>query len=140
VTDDDFDLSKHRVDIPTKPAGSPPKRIAKRRQSFVQVPLVASDILARNVRDKTYPVYHHLLYESWRAGGRPVKVANGFLGMIGIGRKAKNRTLRKLERLNLIRVDWQGKKSPLVTVLNGDTGGTGQSLTAQLTRPTYCNE
>jgi hypothetical protein len=116
VTDtDDFDLAKQAVDVPTKTVT--PRRIVKRRQSFVRVPLAASEVLAKTARDKTYPVYHHLLYESWRAGGRPVKLANGFLERVGIDRFAKKRALEQLERVGLVKVDWRDRKSPIVTVL-----------------------
>jgi hypothetical protein len=118
MTDDLFDLEKHAVpDIPTTTV--PPRRIVKRREQFVQVPLVAADTLGKACRDKSWALYLHLLHETWKAKawGKPVKVANGFLTMLGIDRFAKWRALGKLERLGLIEVERRDSKSPLVKIL-----------------------
>jgi hypothetical protein len=118
---DPFDLKDQAVVVERLVA---PRRIAKRRQQFVLVPLAAADALGKACRDKIWPLYLHLVHETWKANGKPVKIANGFLVMLGIDRFAKNRALKKLEKLGLVRVEWRVRRSPLVTVLaKGVTAG-----------------
>jgi hypothetical protein len=95
-----------------------PRRIAKRQAQFVQVPLAAIGILMKaNASGKTWAVHLHLLYETWRNNGKPVKLPNGFLDMVGVDRHAKTRALKKLKDLGLISIERPGKKkSPVVTV------------------------
>ncbi|WP_315749577.1 MULTISPECIES: hypothetical protein [unclassified Bradyrhizobium] len=94
-------------------------RIKKRRLQFVQVPLIWIDKIARDSRDKTFAVLCHLLHEDWKQGGGPIKVANGFLGKLGVGRGAKSRALSKLENLGIISVERRGRKSPIIRINRG---------------------
>ena len=93
-----------------------PQRIKKRHQIFVQVPLILVDKMVRHSRDKTFAVLCHLLHEDWKQGGGPIKVPNGFLKRLGVGRGAKSRALRKLERLAIVSVERKDRKSPIVTI------------------------
>ena len=95
-----------------------PQRIKKRHQIFVQVPLILVDKMVRHSRDKTFAVLCHLLHEDWKQGGGPIKVPNGFLNKLGVGRGAKSRALKKLERLGIISVERRDRKSPIVTITN----------------------
>jgi hypothetical protein len=121
MTDDDndkFDLDDLKLRpemVRERPVGMP-QRIKKRHQSFVQVPLILVDKIVRKSRDKTFAVYCHLLHESWKQGGGPIKVPNGFLNKLGVGRGAKSRALKKLERLGIISVERRDRKSPTVTI------------------------
>jgi hypothetical protein len=65
----------------------------------------------------TYCVALTLLYEHWRQRGAAVKLPNGMLAMAGLSRQAKCRALRVLEKLELVRVEWRERRSPIVTVL-----------------------
>jgi hypothetical protein len=114
VTEDDFDPDRYILDGPV--ISSTPPRLAKRKDQFVMLPLSALDLLTTASQDKLLPVYCHLLYESWRTGGQPVKLANGFLARLGISRDAKASALHRLERLSLVTVEWRDNKSPIVTV------------------------
>jgi hypothetical protein len=117
VTEEDFDLEAYRLPPDTVITKVTPKRIAKRREQFVMVPMSLVDTMTKGVRDKTYPVILHLLHEScFKAHGKPVKVTNEFLTGLGISRSAKNDALRKLEKLGVISVEWRGRKSPVVKV------------------------
>ena len=98
-----------------RPVGMP-QRIKKRHQIFVQVPLILVDKMVRHSRDKTFAVLCHLLHEDWKQGGGPIKVPNGFLKRLGVGRGAKSRALKKLERLGIISVERRDRKSPIVTI------------------------
>jgi hypothetical protein len=95
-----------------------PKRIKKRHRQFVQVPLTLIDKVTRNSRDKTFAVLCHLLHEVWKQGGGPIKVPNGFLNKLGVGRGAKSRALKKLELLGIISVERRDRKSPTVTIID----------------------
>lgn len=93
-----------------------PERIKKRQHQFVKLPLALVDKVARHSRDKTFAVLCHLLHLEWKQGGGPVKVSNGLLDKLGVGRGAKSRALRKLERLGIVCVERQDRKSPIVTI------------------------
>jgi DNA-binding transcriptional ArsR family regulator len=96
-----------------------PKRIQKRQQQFVKLPLTLVDKVARHSRDKIFAVLCHLLHLEWKQGGGPIKLPNGLLDKLGVGRGAKYRALRKLERLGIVSVERQDRKSPIVTI-NGN--------------------
>ena len=100
-----------------RPIGTP-ERIKKRQRQFVKLPLGLVDKVARHSRDNTFAVLCHLLHLDWKQGGGPIKVPNGFLDKLGIGRGAKSRALRKLERLGIISVERRDRKSPIVTITN----------------------
>jgi len=93
-----------------------PKRIKKRRQQFVKLPLAWVDILSRDSRDKALVVLCHLLLLHWKQRGGTIKLPNGFLEMIGVGRGAKWRVLNKLESVGIISIERRGRKSPIVTI------------------------
>jgi hypothetical protein len=58
-----------------------------------------------------------LLHLRWKAGGKPFKLTNGTLALVGVSRREKLRALHELESFGLIRVAWRGRKSPEITVL-----------------------
>jgi hypothetical protein len=89
---------------------------ARRQQRFVRVPLVWIDRLRTSSRAVTYKVALHLLFEHWRKGGRPVKLANAKLAEAGVNRASKWRALGELERLGLIAIERRPRKSPLVSL------------------------
>ena len=119
MTDDDrLDLDDFKLPpemVRERPVGVP-QRIKKRQRQFVQLPLGLVDQVARHSRDKTLAVLCHLLNLEWKQGGGPIKVPNGFLAKLGIGRGAKSRALSKLARLGIISVERRGRKSPIVTI------------------------
>jgi hypothetical protein len=65
---------------------------------------------------RTYDLALHLLHLSFKARGRPFKLANGGLAEIGISRFAKRRALRELERRSLIEVQRNPHKNPTITL------------------------
>jgi hypothetical protein len=119
VTDDDpLDLDGLKLPpemVRERPVGVP-ERIKKRQRQFVRLPLALVDKVARHSRDKTFVVLCHLLHLEWKRGGGPIKVPNGLLDKLGVGRGAKSRALRKLERLAIVSVERQDRKSPIVTI------------------------
>jgi hypothetical protein len=110
-----FDLSKFTLPPGTVPAARP-KREAKRLVGFVRMPWAWAHALASSgAGGKVWVVACHVLYETWRAKGRPITVPNGMLERCGVSRDAKTRTLRKLEQLGLVSVEWRANKSPIVS-------------------------
>jgi hypothetical protein len=125
MSSDDLDLDDLKL-LPEMVRGRAvglPKRIKVRRQQFVQLPLAWVDILSRDSRDKALVVLCHLLHLDWKQGGGPIKLPNGFLKMIGVGRGAKWRVLNKLESVRIISIERRGRKSPIVTI-KSDKGAT----------------
>lgn len=116
---DPFNIDGLRID-PTdsafmgKAAGS---RKAKWRRNFVRVPWAWIDRLKVVNRGSTYRVALLLNYEYWRNGGRPIRLSNAMLVDEGVTRRSKDRALRELEQLKLVKVERRPRKSPLVTLM-----------------------
>jgi hypothetical protein len=88
---------------------------------FVMVPLSRHMQLAGAPSSVIWLAYH-LHYLSWRAHGRPFRLANGALTGGGLmSRHTKLRALRELERRGWIKVQIEARKSPTVTLL-GESG------------------
>ena len=118
---DPFDLDALRVD-PADPDLRPKgaTRKPKWRKQFVRVPWKWIDRLKDASRIGTYRVALHLLYETWRNGGRAIVLSNSALKDAGVSRWAKWDALLELERLGLIAVERRPSKSPLVTLLGSE--------------------
>ena len=114
------DLKRHRLTPETQAmidgarrAAFVPKKISKRQQHFVQVPMAWVERL-RGASGQTHQVALHLLYLHWRNKG-PVKLPNGMLELDGISRYSKWRALADLEKTRgLITVERRPNKSPIV--------------------------
>jgi hypothetical protein len=122
VTDDDrLDLDDLKLppEIVRERTVGVPQRIKKRQRQFVQLPLALVDKVGRHSRDKTFVVLCHLLHLEWKQRGGPIKLPNGLLDKLGVGRGAKSRALSKLERLGIVSVERRDRKSPIVTI-NGN--------------------
>jgi hypothetical protein len=113
---DAFDLSRF-APPPGMVGATKPRREAKRLVGFVKIPWSWANALASDdVGGKVWAVACHILYETWREKGRPIKVPNGMLARCGVSRSAKVRALRKLEELGLVSIEWRPHKSPIVTI------------------------
>ena len=116
MKDDTFDLSRF-APPPGMVGTTKPKREAKRLAGFIRMPWGWANVLAADgVGGKVWVVACHILYETWRSKGQPIKLPNGMLGRLGVSRDAKVRALRKLEQLGLVSVEWRPRKSPIVTI------------------------
>ena len=93
-----------------------PRKIQKRREHFVKVPGLWVERLVGARYIATYRVTLYLLYQHWKGGGGPIKLANGVLLMEGVTRAAKWRALRELEQLGLITIERRPRQSPLITI------------------------
>jgi hypothetical protein len=115
---DPFDIENLRLPksmIGERPA-IVPRKIRKRREQFAKLPMIWWEKL-EGASGQTCRVAWYLLYQNWKAGGKPIKLANEMLTKSGIPREAKSVALRDLQRRGLIAVERRPYKSPLVTVL-----------------------
>jgi hypothetical protein len=112
MTGDPFDLANLRL-----PEGIAitPRKVAKRRQCFVQVPWALVEAL-RGVSSQTWYVALYLAHLHWKNGATTIKLANGMLEYDRISKATKWRALAELERRGLISIERRPRKSPIVTL------------------------
>ena len=112
---DPFDPANLAIkDLPAIPANVP-RKVQKRREQFVQMPLYWIEILAKaKASGLTFAVAAYVMHQYWKHHNRPFKLANGMLKYDGISRQTKWRALSQMEKLGLIRIDRQSGKSPIV--------------------------
>ncbi len=117
MKNDPFDLTKLRVgpDQIAERLAAVPRKIDKRRQQFIKVPMTWYERL-RGADGQTYRVVLYLLYLHWKTNGDPIKLANGMLAIDGVPPTTKRRALRNLERRGLVAVERRLRKSPIVRV------------------------
>jgi hypothetical protein len=120
MMDDDpyADLKQHRL-TPERLAklAVVPRKIQKRRQHFVQVPLAWAERLSKAHHIATYRVALHVLYRQWKGGGVPFTLSNTAMMAEGVTRWRKWDALRELEQLGLITVERRSRRSPRITVI-----------------------
>jgi hypothetical protein len=106
-------------DIPARKLETPASKRheAKRRQEFIKVPLVWSQLLARPKHAYTRAVADCLLFLEWKAKGGSVKLSNVALQPWGVSPRDKSRALEELEKLGLIAIERGHGKSPRITLL-----------------------
>src|SRR5437764_11510745 len=85
-----------------------PKKIRKRRRQFILLPMTWYERL-RGADGQTYRVDWFLLHLHWKNNGDPITLANGMLGMDGVGPTSKRRALRDLVRRGLVTVEWRSR-------------------------------
>jgi hypothetical protein len=106
------------LSLPPRPAPAP-RTGARRRHNgpFVQVSLETIYRLGAAKNASTLKLFLLLLHLRWKIGEEPFKLTNVALAGLGVDRKQKERALRELEDLDLVRVVRRERKSPLVAVL-----------------------
>lgn len=115
MNDDPYDLKNLALRpelVPQRPAGVP-RKIQKRREHFVLVPITWIERLD-GAAGRTWQVALFLLYQDWKHNGDPIKLPNGMLRYDGVGRHAKWRALAELERRRLISIERRPNRSPLI--------------------------
>jgi hypothetical protein len=105
-----------RIAVETQP--DPPelaarirKRAQRQQEAFAIVPLWWAKRACKNGGLQELLICADLLYRAWLARGKSFEWPNG-----NGSRKTKYRVLRRLERAGLIKVVWQPKKSPIITM------------------------
>jgi hypothetical protein len=92
----------------------PPRNLLK---SFAQVPIAWAADVAKAANMPEVLICTLLTYLLWKTKGPTFTLSNDYLKQFGISRKAKYRVLRQLEKAGIIRVEQQGKRATVVTLL-----------------------
>jgi hypothetical protein len=85
------------------------------RQPFVMLTLGQANRLGE-MASPAVRVFLQVLFLTFKARGRPVKLANAALAELGVNRKAKWRALRELEARGLTVVTRHPRKSPEISL------------------------
>jgi hypothetical protein len=112
---DPFDLQNLRLPEGIAVTKVTPRKIAKRRQRFVQVPWALVEAL-RGASSQTWYLAMYLAHLRWKNGDVPIKLANGMLEYDQVSRATKWRALADLERRELIFIERRPGKSPIITL------------------------
>src|SRR3974390_2882383 len=89
----------------------------RRAPPFVKVPLSVAAALAKATKTPKAMVWMLLLYEAWRAKGKPFTLSNVKLARYGVNRERKHQALAEMKAAGLIMVEQKGKQSPIITFL-----------------------
>jgi hypothetical protein len=95
-----------------------PESYKPSRDPFVQVTHKDAVAGATALDCKRFLVWHYILHRVWSDKRKTVVIGNRVLGGWGVDRKAKCQALRDLEAAGLISVEWRGRNSPVVTLLD----------------------
>jgi hypothetical protein len=96
---------------------APQKAQKREKEIFVQLSPIWQKRL-HGLSGKTQSVGRVILELHFKNYGRPVKLTNGPLLTIGIGRRAKKQALDELETCGLIEVERRRRKTPIVRPLH----------------------
>jgi hypothetical protein len=106
-----------RIAVETIELGIPPARRRHQAKAFTMMPLKLAAAMFKATNMPRAMVITVLLYEGWKAKGKPFALSNGQLNQFGISRFAKYRLLAELEAAKLIRVKRHGRRAPIITLL-----------------------
>jgi hypothetical protein len=101
-------------------AAEAPRKLKRRarRVEFVMLPYAQTMRVAGRVKSfAALAVMVELAYQVFKNHKSEVVLSNAMLRSVGISRKTKLLALRQLEAAGAVKVDWEARKSPRVTVL-----------------------
>jgi len=101
------------IEVKTLDTGIAPKT-RRRSDAFAQVPLALAAAMAKATENQRAMVLIVLIYEAWRANGKPFKLSNEILAPYGVTRYVKYRALLQLEKAGIIRVAWKSGRAPVI--------------------------
>jgi hypothetical protein len=104
-----------RIAVETVETGITIRR--RRAPPFVKVPLSLAAALAKATKTPKAMLWMLLLYEAWRAKGKPFTLSNVKLARYGVNRERKRQALAEMKAAGLIMVEQKGKQSPIITFL-----------------------
>ena len=113
---DPFEPSQLQISIEQQPTDLKTPKPRRRKNQFVMVPQAWVSQLNKARHIGTAKVAHHLLFQHWRSGGKPTRLANTAMARIGVSRREKWRALQELEMFGLVSVLRRPRKSPEVTL------------------------
>jgi hypothetical protein len=90
---------------------------ARRKETFVKVPLWWFEQATRATRSPQAFVAVWLLHRSWKAKSPTFPVSNSQLGDRGADRQIKRRALANLEKAGLITIERHNGRAPRVTLV-----------------------
>jgi hypothetical protein len=94
-----------------------PTNPRRRNARFVMFPYERTLAMAGQLGDAVLAVLVELNHRRFKRHQNPVLLANEALAAAGISRWAKNRALKQLEAVGLVKVTWRRARSPLVEIL-----------------------
>jgi hypothetical protein len=116
----DFDLARLLLDPADPRLRKVGKRPKKWRRRYVQFPWAWIERLQAVKRVSTYRLALALVYEHWRAGGRPIVLSNILSQQEGLSRRSKWNALAELEALGLVQVERRQRRSPRLVLRHLD--------------------
>ena len=124
-----------RIEVVPIETGAAPKR--RRADPFVKLPLPLAAAIATATKTPKAMVWILLLYEAWKAKGKPFTLSNVKLARYGLSRERKRQVLAEMVAAGLITVHQQGKQSTIVTWNDCHAGVTAsqRSCHAGVTTP-----
>jgi len=124
-----------RIQVVPIETGAAPKR--RRADPFVKLPLPLGAAICRATKTPKAMVWILLLYEGWKAKGKPFTLSNVKLARYGVNRERKCQVLAEMEAAGLITIHQQGKQSTIVTWNGCHAGVTARqsSCHASVTAP-----
>src|SRR5262249_21870156 len=102
-----------RIEVVPIETGAAPKR--RRADPFVKLPLALAAAIAKATKTPRAMVWILLLYEAWKAKGKPFTLSNVKLARYGVNRETKRQVFAEMKAAGLITVHQQGKQSTIVT-------------------------
>jgi hypothetical protein len=102
----------------------PPMKAGRDKSNdFARVPLKWAAEVAKATNSPGDMVFILLAYLTWKTKSPTFVLSNDYLKRYGVNREAKRRVLARLEKAGVIKVQRQGLRSPLVTLLIKPTSG-----------------
>src|SRR5262245_30456687 len=117
------------IAVETDPVFDGKPKPKKKRRLWVKLTEVQAERLAGASSVTTIIVFHYLLFLSFRARTRSVRLTNIAMAKLNIDRQRKRRALFELERLGLIGVKKFNRCSPQIVILDLPEDGGGHSST-----------
>jgi len=109
-----------RIEVVAIETGAAPKR--RRADPFVKLPLPLAAAIAKATKTPRAMVWILLMYEAWKAKGKPFTLSNVKLARYGVNREVKRQVLAGMAAAGLITVHQQGKQSTIITWNNCHAG------------------
>jgi hypothetical protein len=109
------------MDVISSEPDPPTGRRRDKKSAFAMVSLAWMINAAKMIGAPDAMLLVLLVYLTWETKSSTFILSNDRLKQCGVGRKTKYRVLTRLEKASIIRIERQGKRAPIVTLLMGST-------------------